>query len=83
MKTPKLQQAVKEMFPDAELLTGIAPDEVIATGVARQGSNLARPFDPDCEHLAMEVPATSKPICIKVRQKHLKKSRPLFSNKLK
>jgi len=65
-KIPKLQQAVRELFPDAELLSGISPDEVIATGAAKQGSYLARPFDPDCEHLAMEVPAVSKPICIKV-----------------
>jgi len=65
-KIPKLQQAVRELFPDAELLSGISPDEVIATGAAKQGSYLARPFDPDCEHLAMEVPAVSKPICVKV-----------------
>lgn len=65
-KIPKLQQAVRELFPDAELLSGISPDEVIATGTAKQGSYLARPFDPDCEHLAMEVPAVSKPICVKV-----------------
>lgn len=66
MKMPKLQQAVGELFPDSEVLSGISPDEVIATGAARQGSYLARPFDPDCEHLAIEVPAVSKPICIKV-----------------
>lgn len=63
---PKLQQAVRELFLDAEVLSGISPDEVIATGAAKQGSYLARPFDPDCEHLAMEVPAVSKPICVKV-----------------
>jgi molecular chaperone DnaK (HSP70) len=67
-KIPKLQQAVRELFPDAELLSGISPDEVIATGAAKQGSYLARPFDPDCEHLAMEVPAVSKPICVKVSE---------------
>ncbi|PSN38263.1 Heat shock 70 kDa protein 14 [Blattella germanica] len=69
MKTPKLQQVIKDMFPDAELLTGIAPDEVIAIGAAKQGSSLQRGFDPDCEHLAMEVPATSKPICVKISEK--------------
>jgi len=63
---PRLQQAIGELFPDAELLSGISPDEVIATGAARQGGYLARPFDPDCEHLSMEVPAVSKPICVKV-----------------
>ncbi|KAJ9577007.1 hypothetical protein L9F63_006444 [Diploptera punctata] len=66
MKMPKMQQAVKEIFPEAELLSGISPDEVIATGAARQGGSLTRPFDPDCEHLAMEVPATSKPIYFKL-----------------
>jgi molecular chaperone DnaK (HSP70) len=66
MKMPKLQQAVGELFPDAEILNGISPDEVIATGAAKQGSFLARPFDPDCEHLAIEVPAVSRPICVKV-----------------
>jgi molecular chaperone DnaK (HSP70) len=63
---PKLQQAVRELFPEAEVVSGISPDEVIATGAAKQGSYLQRPFDPDCEHLAMEVPAVSKPICVKV-----------------
>lgn len=63
---PKLQQAVGDLFPESEVLSGISPDEVIATGAARQGSYLARPFDPDCEHLAIEVPAVSKPICVKV-----------------
>lgn len=66
MKMPKLQQVVGELFPDSEVLSGISPDEVIATGAAKQGSYLARPFDPDCEHLAIEVPAVSKPICVKV-----------------
>ena len=65
-KIPKLQQAVRELFPDAELLSGISPDEVIATGAAKQGSYLARPFHLDCERLAMEVPAVSKPIYVKV-----------------
>ncbi|XP_021923589.1 heat shock 70 kDa protein 14-like isoform X2 [Zootermopsis nevadensis] len=68
MKMPKLQQAVGDLFPESEVLSGISPDEVIATGAARQGSYLARPFDPDCEHLAIEVPAVSKPICVKVSE---------------
>ncbi|XP_069703029.1 heat shock 70 kDa protein 14-like [Periplaneta americana] len=66
MKTPKLQQAIGDLFPDAEVLNGISPDEVIATGAAKQGGYLPGPFDQDCENLSVEVPAVSKPICFKV-----------------
>lgn len=36
MKIPKLQSAVANLLPEAEVLSGINPDEVIAVGCAKQ-----------------------------------------------
>ncbi|VVD04146.1 unnamed protein product [Leptidea sinapis] len=36
MKTPKLQSAIANLLPNAEVLSGINPDEVIAVGCAKQ-----------------------------------------------
>lgn len=36
MKIPKLQSAVASLLPEAEVLSGINPDEVIAVGCAKQ-----------------------------------------------
>ena len=68
MRTPKLQQAVTDMFPDAELLSGIPPDEVIATGLAREAHIMAeQPCDIDIKKLSVDVSAVSKSIFLKVR----------------
>ncbi|XP_063531043.1 heat shock 70 kDa protein 14 [Cydia strobilella] len=40
MKIPKLQSAIANLLPEAELLSGINPDEVIAIGCARQAGLL-------------------------------------------
>ncbi|XP_063378245.1 heat shock 70 kDa protein 14 [Cydia fagiglandana] len=40
MKIPKLQSAIANLLPEAELLSGINPDEVIAVGCARQAGLL-------------------------------------------
>ncbi|KAJ8877843.1 hypothetical protein PR048_022302 [Dryococelus australis] len=66
MKIPKLQQMLGDLFPVATKLCGFAPDEVIALGAAKHGTYLSCSFDPDCEHLSMEVPAVSKPVYVKV-----------------
>ena len=39
-RIPYLQQQLKEMFPNAEILSTIPSDEVIATGAAKQASVL-------------------------------------------
>nr|CAD7589729.1 unnamed protein product [Timema genevievae] len=66
MKIPKLQKMVSDLFPEATMFSSINPDEVIAVGAAKQASFLSCSFDPDCEHLSMELPAVSKPIFIKL-----------------
>jgi len=38
MKIPKLQSAVSGLFPEAEVLSSISPDEVIAQGCAKQAA---------------------------------------------
>ncbi|XP_037973892.2 heat shock 70 kDa protein 14 [Plutella xylostella] len=40
MKIPKLQSAIANLLPEAELLSGINPDEVIAVGCAREAGLL-------------------------------------------
>ncbi|CAH0406407.1 unnamed protein product [Chilo suppressalis] len=40
MKIPKFQSAIANLLPEAELLSGINPDEVIAIGCARQAGML-------------------------------------------
>nr|CAD7446869.1 unnamed protein product [Timema bartmani] len=57
---------VSDLFPEATMFSSINPDEVIAVGAAKQASFLSCSFDPDCEHLSMELPAVSKPIFIKL-----------------
>lgn len=40
MKIPKLQSAIASLLPEAEILSGINPDEVIAMGCAREAGML-------------------------------------------
>lgn len=55
MKIPKVQATVANMFPDAELLNTIIPDEVTAIGCAKQASLLSKCWDQDFEYLGMDV----------------------------
>ncbi|XP_063238809.1 heat shock 70 kDa protein 14-like [Bacillus rossius redtenbacheri] len=66
VKIPKLQQVLGDLFPGATKLCGLPPDEVVATGAAKHGSYMSCSFDPDCEHLSMEIPAVSRPLYARV-----------------
>jgi len=54
------------MFVEAEILTGLAPDEVVAIGAARQASYLPATWNKDFEDLTISVQAASKGIFYKV-----------------
>uniref|UniRef100_U5ESP3 Putative heat shock protein n=1 Tax=Corethrella appendiculata TaxID=1370023 RepID=U5ESP3_9DIPT len=55
MKIPKIQQMLSGMFPKANVLTHIIPDEVIALGCAKQAGILTKQWDHEYEHLSMGV----------------------------
>lgn len=54
MKTPKLQAAVTALFPKAQILNTIQPDEVISIGCARQASFVAEAGGKHHHHLEQE-----------------------------
>ncbi|KAK7862662.1 hypothetical protein R5R35_009235 [Gryllus longicercus] len=62
VKVPKLQQVLREVFPNAEFVNSLSPDEVIAIGAARHASYLSSAIDPECQHLWREIPAVAAPI---------------------
>jgi molecular chaperone DnaK (HSP70) len=67
LKIPRLQKIVADMFGSADIMTGLAPDEVIAIGAARQASYLPESWDSNFEEMTVTVQATSKGIYFKVR----------------
>ncbi|XP_038148092.1 heat shock 70 kDa protein 14 [Cyprinodon tularosa] len=56
-RIPRLQQMIREMFPDVELLNSSPPDEVIAVGAAIQAGLLVGRdgLGPDDESVAVDV----------------------------
>jgi molecular chaperone DnaK (HSP70) len=66
MKIPRLQKIVSDIFGDAEIMTGLAPDELMALGAARQASYLPESWDPSFEETTVTVQASSKGIYFKV-----------------
>ncbi|XP_026757763.1 heat shock 70 kDa protein 14 [Galleria mellonella] len=65
MKIPKLQSAIANLIPDAEVLTGINPDEVIAMGCARQAGMLIDVPEFNMHDLNTEVEFLGKDIYLK------------------
>ncbi len=52
------------MFPNAQTLNSIPPDEVIALGCAKQASFIGNAWDTDGEHIDMDVLTLSSDILI-------------------
>lgn len=59
-RIPRLQQMIREMFPDVELLTSAPPDEVIAVGAALEAGLLVgrEGLRPEEELVSADVSAT-------------------------
>ncbi|XP_053625650.1 heat shock 70 kDa protein 14 [Plodia interpunctella] len=65
MKIPKLQSAIGNLLPDAEVLSGINPDEVIAMGCAREAGLLLDVPEFNLNDLNTEVEFLGKDIYLK------------------
>ncbi|KAG6442772.1 heat shock 70 kDa protein 14 [Manduca sexta] len=65
MKIPKLQQAIANLIPEAEVLSGINPDEVIAVGCAREAGLLLDVPEFSMNDLNTEVEFLGKDIYLK------------------
>ena len=63
---PRLQQAIKDMLPNSDLLCNLTADEVIAVGCSNQASVIGEPWDAACQYGHVSVPALSKSIIAKV-----------------
>lgn len=56
MKIPKLQAAISSLFPNAQILSSIPPDEVISIGCANQATYvIGTGWDEDGENLDVEI----------------------------
>lgn len=64
LKIPKLQSAISNMFPNAQTLCSIPPDEVIALGCGKQASFIGNGWDTEGEHIDMEILTLSSDIII-------------------
>ncbi|KAK3612027.1 hypothetical protein CHS0354_021703 [Potamilus streckersoni] len=66
-KIPFVQRTVRDLFPDADLLNSINPDEVLAVGAAKQAAMLSSHEDEDIRLNAesAKVECISKTISIK------------------
>lgn len=65
MKIPKLQSAIANLVPEAEVLSGISPDEVIAVGCAREAGLLQDIPEFSLRDLNTEVEFLGKDIYMK------------------
>ncbi|XP_022820133.1 heat shock 70 kDa protein 14 [Spodoptera litura] len=65
MKIPKLQSAIANLIPEAEVLSGISPDEVIAAGCAREAGLLSDIPEFSLNDLNTEVEFLGKDIYLK------------------
>ncbi|XP_013195854.2 heat shock 70 kDa protein 14 [Amyelois transitella] len=65
MKIPKLQSAIGNLLPEAEVLSGINPDEVIAMGCAREAGMLLDVPEFNLHDLNTEVEFLGKDIYLK------------------
>jgi hypothetical protein len=64
---PRLQQAVKDLLSDCELLCNLTADEVISLGCCQQAALMAEPWGPSCQHSHVSIPSLAKAISIRVR----------------
>lgn len=64
LKIPKLQSAISNLFPNAQTLSSIPPDEVIAIGCAKQASFVGNGWDTEGEHIDMDILTLSSDIVI-------------------
>lgn len=70
-RIPKLQQLIKDIFPNVELLSSIPPDEVIPIGAAIEAGILLGKENPSLEEEALFIECSAKDILLKVRVKLL------------
>jgi molecular chaperone DnaK (HSP70) len=82
MKIPKLQAAIVNLLPEAELLSGINPDEVIAMGCASEAGMLLDVPELNVHDMNTEVEFLGKDIYLKYVDKTVqifKEGTPTFS----
>ena len=65
-KIPRLQQMIKELFPEVELLSSIAPDEVIPVGAALQAGILVGKDSLPMGEDSITIDCCDKDILVKV-----------------
>ena len=65
-KMPRLQQAIKDVLPNSELLTHLTADEVMAVGCSNQAAVMGEPWDSACQYGQVSVPALSRAISVRV-----------------
>ncbi|XP_068629332.1 heat shock 70 kDa protein 14 [Battus philenor] len=85
MKIPKLQAAIASLVPEAEILSGISPDEVIAVGCAREAGLLLDMPESNLTDINTEVEFLGKDIYMKYLDqtiKLFKEGTPPFSQNI-
>lgn len=65
-RIPRLQQMIREMFPDVDLLSSAPPDEVIAVGAAMQAGLLVGRESLASEAESVTVDVSAIDILVKV-----------------
>lgn len=79
MKIPKIQSAISTLFPSAQILNSIPPDEVIAIGCAKQASFVNEAWDPEGEHIDMDLSILKNDIYAESEENKFEKT-PIFLN---
>jgi len=64
-RIPRLQQMIRDLFPDVELLSSAPPDEVIAVGAALEAGLLVGRDGPSLEEESVPVDACASDILVK------------------
>ncbi|XP_044132694.1 heat shock 70 kDa protein 14 [Bufo gargarizans] len=64
-RIPKLQQLIRDLFPDVELLSSIPPDEVIPIGAAIQAGILLGKENPSMEADTITIECSASDILVK------------------
>lgn len=65
-RIPRLQHLIQDLFPDVELLTSAAPDELIAVGAAIEAGLLVGRDHLSPEDESVEVDVSAADILLKV-----------------